>query len=315
MKRLFRCASVARRDRAGRLADRGLSNRALANRHFADRRLLGRIDRHGLSARQIRSVCSRHQSKRSTQSNYNLLHSHTPEGLVQTRQRRAPRHGSQKGGRMRPSCGTPGTCWRHMLGARRCDVSGYFREIWCPHERSGGESVIPACRFAHLHSPASIARPLRLEPFRIAASMTSERDSGYGFPRKFDRIFSANHTTKIAANERAKYRAVHKSALPAFVMASSLASEIKFLAGKDSGGRDGRFARDQYCCGAERNSAASSFRADCVSEPIRERCPPREDRSGSEASGPGSQGRCVTPRLPAVSSWQLRQRPRRCRAC
>src|SRR4051812_40399346 len=49
-----RCrGSVACRDRAGRLADRGLANRALANRHLADRGLL-RIDRHGLPARQIR---------------------------------------------------------------------------------------------------------------------------------------------------------------------------------------------------------------------------------------------------------------------
>ncbi|WP_338311735.1 hypothetical protein [Bradyrhizobium sp. TM239] len=46
------------------------------------------------------------------------------------------------------------------------------------------------------------------------------------FPRKFERIFSANQTAKIAPNARAKYRAVHKSALLAFVMVSSLASEM-----------------------------------------------------------------------------------------
>src|SRR5512133_369834 len=28
--------------------------------------------------------------------------------------------------RMRPSCGTPATCWRHISDARRCDVSGCF---------------------------------------------------------------------------------------------------------------------------------------------------------------------------------------------
>jgi hypothetical protein len=48
-------------------------------------------------------------------------------------------------------------------------------------------------------------------------------------PRKFERILSANQTTKIAANARAKYRAVHKRALPAFVIASSLASELGLL--------------------------------------------------------------------------------------
>jgi hypothetical protein len=37
---------------------------------------------------------------------------------------------------------------------------------------------------------------------------------------------SAYQTTKIATNERAKYRTVHKSALPAFDMASSLASDV-----------------------------------------------------------------------------------------
>jgi hypothetical protein len=46
--------------------------------------------------------------------------------LVQTRQRRAPRHASQKGGGIRPSCGTRATCWRHLAGARKCDVSRCF---------------------------------------------------------------------------------------------------------------------------------------------------------------------------------------------
>jgi hypothetical protein len=49
------------------------------------------------------------------------------------------------------------------------------------------------------------------------------------FPRKLARILSANQTTKIAANARAKYRAVHRRALPAVVMASSLASELGLL--------------------------------------------------------------------------------------
>src|SRR4051812_42190292 len=120
--RLSARASVARRDGARRLADRGLSNRALANRHLADRRLLLWVDRHGLPAREIRGVRSRHQSKRGTQDKYNLLHSHTPEGLVQTRQCRAPRHAPQMDGGMRPQYGGRGTSWRLMSCARGCDV-------------------------------------------------------------------------------------------------------------------------------------------------------------------------------------------------
>ncbi|MHC2620777.1 hypothetical protein ACVIW2_002809 [Bradyrhizobium huanghuaihaiense] len=58
---------------------------------------------------------------------------------------------------------------------------------------------------------------------------------------------SANQTTKIAANERAKYIAVHKSALLAFVMASSLASDIDLLPGRIMAAATARFALDQFC--------------------------------------------------------------------
>ncbi|MGY4625836.1 hypothetical protein [Bradyrhizobium sp. USDA 4486] len=87
------------------------------------------------------------------------------------------------------------------------------------------------------------------------------------FPRKFERILSANQTTKIAANARTKYRAVHKSALAAFVMASSLASDIDLLPERIMAAATSRFAQDQFC------RAAAKWPASLHSEVTMELCP------------------------------------------
>lgn len=137
--RVFRCASVARRDRARRLADRGLSDRALANRHLADRSLFAWINRHGLPTRQIRSVCSRHQSKRGTQSNHNLLHSHTPTRFGLNAAMPCPQTRLTRAAECDDSAAGAGHVGGIDRAARRCDVSGCFaaRSAECsPDERS-----------------------------------------------------------------------------------------------------------------------------------------------------------------------------------
>ncbi|MBR0841352.1 hypothetical protein JQ607_14230 [Bradyrhizobium liaoningense] len=108
------------------------------------------------------------------------------------------------------------------------ELRGPNSSPFIPAARSAGPGIYP-------RQMRGDARACCIGPFWTEASAGVDayrRASGNHFPRKFVRILSANQTTKIAANERAKYSAVHKSALLAFVMASSLASEIDLLPGR-----------------------------------------------------------------------------------
>lgn len=204
--RVFRWASVARCDRAGRLADRGFSNRALANRHLANRRLFCRIDRHGLPTRQIRSVRNRRQSKRSTESKYNLLHSHIPLKVWS-------KHGSAV---------PPDT----------------------PHRRAA-ECVQVAAGAGHV---GGICRA-RADVMCLNVSEMKTR-LGLSFPEdaRAYLLGEPNHENRSERESEVKGRP--QKCIACIRHGAPPLHQRLIAGGKDSGGRDGRLAPDQFCCAA-----------------------------------------------------------------